>query len=141
MSINPLGSYWHILLSENAILRKIAIFINHEFIPISYSAFWNVPSSFITQYKSDVYLFFRDDFDEALDDYPPNYEVYICNDTAFEDAVRKDCWTPECFKNRTFIGEIATERVIFDWTKRKAVNTAVFEMIEPPASEQLAESL
>jgi len=60
--------------------------MENEFLPIRYGGFWDVPSSFITEYKNELYFFERDDFDEDLDDYPPNYKVYRIPNMKFEDA-------------------------------------------------------
>ena len=44
--------------------------MKNEFIPIYYAGFWDVPDAFLTEYKENLFLFWRDDFDEELDDYP-----------------------------------------------------------------------
>ena len=108
-----------------------------EFLPIRYDGYWDVPASFITVYKNDLYYFRRDDFDEELDDYPPNYKVYRIPNMRFEDAYvpREDhpraVLIGDLFEvpGFTFIGEVPTRSVIFDDTNREFVNSIVFESL------------
>jgi hypothetical protein len=118
-----------LFFSNVSILRKLTTFIKHKFIPIYYGGFWDVPDSFLTEYKSEVYLFTRE-FDEELDDYPPNYEVYNVKNITLEDSVKENLWFPYNYEEKIFLGEIPTADVIFDWSNRKFVNTIVFEMIK-----------
>lgn len=106
------------------------IFIPHKYIPITYSGFWDVPDSFLTEYNSNLYVFTRYGFDEELDDYPPNYEVYLIKDVSYKDAVDQNLWFPYNYESPEFLGEIPTKDVIFDWSNRKFVNTVVFRMIK-----------
>lgn len=110
----------------------------NDFLPIYYSGFWDVPSAFLTVYKSRLFLFWRDDFDEELDDYPPDYKVYLVKNTSLENAFefREE---PEFdfveFRNipllleNEIVGTIPTKEVVFDETKRKFVNSAVFKKL------------
>jgi len=118
-----------VIMANTSILRKLQNFMKYKFIPIHYGGFWDVPDSFLTQYKSKVYLFTRYGFDEELDDYPPNYEVYIVENISLENAVKRNLWYPYNYDQKIFIGEIPTKDVIFDWTMKEFVNTAVFDMI------------
>lgn len=105
--------------------------------PIYYSGFWDVPSAFLTVYKRELFLFWRDDFDEELDDYPPNYKVYLIENTSLEDAFEPNEPPFEFvkFKNipllldNKIIGEITTKEIVFDETKRRFVNSKVFEQL------------
>jgi hypothetical protein len=108
-----------------------------EFLPIRYGGYWDVPSSFITVYRDDLYYFKRDDFDEDLDDYPRNYKVYRIPDIKFEDAFAPRGDHPRAVLIRDlvkapgsiFIGEVPTRNVIFDDTNRQFVNAIVFKQI------------
>ena len=119
-----------VLLSDGSLMEKIRAFVKHRFIPIHTGGYWDVPDSFLTEHRSNVYLFTRYGFDEELDDYPPDYEVYIVKDRSLKEAVEKNLWFPFNYENKDFIGEIPTRDVIFDTTNRKFVNTVVFEMIK-----------
>jgi hypothetical protein len=116
------------LISNYSMFGKLRVFVKHKFIPIYYRGFWDVPESFLTEYESKVYLFTRD-FDEELDDYPPDYEVYEVKDVSLTKAVKENLWFPYNFKNKILIGEVPTKDVVFDWTNRKFVNTAIFEKL------------
>jgi hypothetical protein len=119
-----------VLRSNVSILKRIVILIKYKFIPIHCGGYWSVPNSFLTKYKSDVYLFTRYGFDEELDDYPENYEVYIVKNISLENAFTKNLWYPYNYEEKIFLGEISTDDVIFDWSNKKFVNTIVFEMIK-----------
>jgi len=104
--------------------------IFHRFIPIhDGGSFWDVPGSFLTEYMGEVYLFCRGDFDDELDDYPPNYEVYILENISLKEAFERTIWYPYNYEDKVFIGEIPTCEVVFDSTRKKFVNTLVFDMI------------
>lgn len=107
-----------------------------NFIPIYYSGFWDVPDAFLTEYNGDLFLFWRDGFDDELDDYPPNYKVYSVKNVSLEDAYEPEesyefvklLNIPLLLENE-IIGEIPTKEVIFDQTHRKFVHSKVFEQL------------
>lgn len=104
-----------------------------NFLPIYYSGFWDVPHAFLTVYKKDLFLFWRDYFDEEIDDYPPNYKVYLIENTSLAEAFEpylpyefvKFRNIPLLLENK-MIGEIPPKGIIFDETKRKFVNSIIF---------------
>lgn len=116
-----------ILISNQSVFNKIQIFVKNQFIPIHYGGFWDVLDSFLTDFMGEVYLFTRYSFDEKIDDYPPNYEVYIVKNISLDEAVRSNFWQPHNYEEKIFIGEIPTKDVIFDSTNKQFVNTVVFE--------------
>ncbi len=109
------------------------------FIPIYYDGFWDVPHVFLTVYEDELYYFRRDYFDEELDDYPPNYQVFLVQNMKLEEAFELRELPFESVKllniplleENQIIGEIPTKDVIFDETKRKFVNAVIFKMIKP----------
>jgi hypothetical protein len=46
-----------------------------EWIVIDYSQYWDVPREFVVRRGQDAY-FLESPFDEALDDYTPNFHIY-----------------------------------------------------------------
>lgn len=116
-----------ILISNQSVFNKIQIFVQNKFIPIHYGGFWDVPDSFLTEFMEEVYLFTRYGFDEELDDYPLNYEVYNVKNISLDKAVKSSFWYPYNFEEKIFIGEIPTKDVIFDSTNKHFVNTVVFK--------------
>jgi hypothetical protein len=109
------------------------------FIPIYYSGFWDVPHTFLTVYGDKLYYFRRGYFDEELDDYPPNYQVYLVENMKLEEAFEPSEPQFEFVKllnitllqENKVVGEIPTKDVIFDETKRKFINTIAFKMLKP----------
>lgn len=97
--------------------------LDKNFIPIHYSGFWDVPLAFLTEYNTKLYLFYRSDFDEEIDDYPPNYEIYEIKDISLNDALQKKLWHPWSFKKKMMLGEIPTKDVKFDITIRRFVDS------------------
>jgi hypothetical protein len=108
------------------------------FLPIYYCGFWDVPHTFLTVYESDLYYFRRGYFDEELDDYPPNYQVYLVKNIKLEEAFEQSEPPSEFVKltniplleENDVICEIPTKDVIFDETKRKFINAVVFKMMK-----------
>jgi hypothetical protein len=116
------------LISNYSMFDKLQIFVKYKFIPIYYRGFYDIPEVFLTEYESKVYLFTRD-FDDELDDYQPDYEVYEVKNISLNDAVKGNFWFPHNFENKVFVGKIPTKDVVFDWTNRKFVNTTIFEKL------------
>ena len=85
--------------------------------PIIYRQFWDVPRLFALEHRGDVYVF-ECDFDEQLDDYPPNFKVYRLPKSTLTDFSRNAFST-----NSALVGEIIVSDVKFDKTRRKEVDT------------------
>jgi hypothetical protein len=113
--------------------------MTNAFIEIYYSGFWDVPHAFLTVYEDKLYYFQRGYFDEKLDDYPPNYQVYLVKNMKLEEAFEHS--EPQfefvtlknipLLEENKVIGEIPTKDVIFDESKRKCINAIAFKMIRP----------
>ncbi|HRH40618.1 MAG TPA: hypothetical protein PKY82_03160 [Pyrinomonadaceae bacterium] len=110
-----------------------------EFIPIYYCGFWDVPHAFLTEYKGQLFYFQRGYFDDELDDYPPNYQVYIIENGGLNDFLGKSDLpiaasysfvNIDRLEQNKIIGEIPTRKVIFDETNRKFINSVVFKIIQ-----------
>ncbi len=108
-----------------------------EWLPIFYSGFWDVPDAFLTEYNGDLFLFWRDSFDEEIDDYPPNYKVYSVRNVTLKEAYElheepfefvRFLNTPLLLENE-IIGEVPTKEVCFYYTNRKFVNSRVFKQL------------
>ena len=109
-----------------------------EFLPIYYSGFWDVPHAFLTVYENELYFFRRGYFDEKLDDYPPDYQIYLIENMTLEEAFDFSEPPLESVKFRNLklleeskiIGEIPTKDMSFDKTNRKLVDPIVFKMMK-----------
>lgn len=96
-----------------------------EWLGIVYSGFWDYPFAFITSYEDSTYLFVRGDFDDELDDYPSEYEVFVRNDIDFE-KIEKNFRIEE---SGTSIGKVDMKQIQFDSTHREKINSKIFKQI------------
>ena len=111
----------------------------NELMPIYYSGFWDVPHAFLTVFEDKLYYFRRGYFDEALDDCPPNYQVYLVENMNLAEAFEPSKQPSESVKllntplleESKIVGEIPTKDIIFDKTKRKFIDIIALEMIKP----------
>jgi hypothetical protein len=99
-----------------------------KFLEIFYSGFYDAPLAFFVNYKGTFYLFWRGYFDEELDDYPSEYEVFSVKDLSIQEV--KNNWDILWEKERIFVGKIHMNDVIFsDQMKRNAIDEATFESL------------
>ena len=117
--------------------------MEREFIPIYYCGFWDVPHAFLTEYKGQLFYFQRGYFDEELDDYPPNYQIYLIENGELNEFL--DTYDPPVTSSYKFVntdklqqnkivGEIPTKDVIFDETHRKFIDSIAFEILQKNSS-------
>jgi len=97
-------------------------------VSIKYMGFWDVPRIFIVRYLGQNYLF-SSPFDEALDDYPDSYKVYLLPDIQ-EHELPKD-WTTLVAKATRFLCEVPVSRVQFDATLRQTIDSGILDEISP----------
>ena len=90
---------------------------------IEYREFWDVPRLFIVRYKARVYLF-NCRFEEALDEYPDKYKVYLFD----EDKIASTNWEEEITADTPYLGEIEIKNVKFDVTRRKEMDVGSFAL-------------
>jgi hypothetical protein len=92
--------------------------------PIQYREFWDIPRIFIAPLQGKTFLF-DCRFDEALEDFPDYYEVFLLPHVDSAELVGS--W--DGLRNRAtqFIANVPIERVQFDPSNRREVNTAVLE--------------
>lgn len=91
---------------------------------IQYRGFWDFPRIFLTRYAGRTFLF-DCAFDEALDDYPEVFKVFLMPDLR-DDELPKD-WTTLEAKAIRFLGEVPTDSVQFDQTRRQSIDMGVLE--------------
>lgn len=97
--------------------------MNH-WIPIRYREFWDVPRIFLVHYQGKCVLF---DclFDEAIEDYPDSYKVYVIPEPSEEELAGS--WDKLHEKAILDMGEIPIRKVCFDPSIRHEINTRVLE--------------
>jgi hypothetical protein len=98
--------------------------MNDDYLQITYSGFYDVPLAFTVHHTGDTYLFWRGYFDEEIDDYPERYCVYKISPEAESELIKH--WDLDAIEKHE-VGHIPVRDVIFDSTKRRAINILVFE--------------
>jgi len=91
---------------------------------IQYRGYWDFPRIFITRYKGQTFLF-DCAFDEALDDYPDVFKVFLMPELS--DKELPDDWTTLKNKAIRFLGEAPTNHVRFDETRRESIDAGILE--------------
>lgn len=94
---------------------------------IQYRDFYDIPRAFVAEREGHQYLF-DCRFDERIDDYPNSYRVYRLA-PILPEALTSASWEP-LEADATFLGDIPIDVVLFDPSKRKAVDDSVFQFIE-----------
>lgn len=92
--------------------------------PIKYMGFWDVPRIFIVQYQGQT-LLFDSPFDEALDDYPDVYKVFLM--PLLDDEALPEDWTTLRERATRYFGEVPIARIHFNATNEYSINTAVID--------------
>lgn len=104
---------------------------------IQYRDFWDVPRIFLTRYAGRTFLF-DCPFDEAQEDYPSTYRVYLM--PALDETDVEGSWTTLSAKAVRELGEVPLDRVLFDPSRRKDIDAGILdEMLQAsslPASAQ-----
>lgn len=96
-------------------------------LPIVYSGFYDAPLAFLVKYSNRVYLFWRGYFNDEIDDYSPEYEVFITKLSSIENinVDWENLWKQGIDSN--FVGKIHINNVIFDSTHRKFIGVDTFK--------------
>ena len=95
---------------------------------IFYSGFYDAPLAFVTSYENTQYLFWRGFFDEQLDNYPNEYQVFVLPNLSEEQI--NESWTLLPEKAVAYIGKVSMNQVAFDATRRQSIDTSTFDLIE-----------
>lgn len=96
--------------------------MEHEWLDIIYSGFWDFPLAFVVRFDGNIYLFRRGYFDEVIDDYPSEYEVIVDNSIDI-DGLEKNFLIKE---GGTALGRVDMHAIVFDPTHRERINARVF---------------
>lgn len=96
----------------------------HKWAPIQYMGFWDVPLVFIVRHNGETILF-DCPFVQELDDYSESYRVYTLPDLR-DDELPKD-WTTLRLRALRYLGQVPVNKVRFDESKRREIDTAVLE--------------
>jgi len=95
-----------------------------KWIPIEYRDFWDVPRIFITRYQGKLFLF-DCAFDEATEDFPDFYQVYLLPNLDLKDPANS--WPQLSSRAIHCFGKVPIEKVRFDPTRRREIDSSVLE--------------
>ena len=93
-----------------------------EMMPFTYGEFYDVPRSLIFRYK-DRFVLLKSSFDEEIDEYPDNYEVYVVSDSA-ETFLNTEPWDATNWATKTHIGQVPITQIEFDESRRKLIDAS-----------------
>lgn len=104
-----------------------------EMTAFTYGGFYDVPRCLSLRYRGRLFLL-QSAFDVDLDEYPPDYSVYIVPESA--DASSPVC-SPEFLSNTPMpcIGQIPIDQVTFDPSKRKELDASCIDSLIAGAKE------
>lgn len=93
---------------------------------IRYRDFYDIPRAFLVEHDGSLF-FFDGGFEERIDDYPESFRVYR---VAPQPAEKLDAGSWEDLPSLgTFVGEVPTNSVKFDDTKRAAIDDSIFDLL------------
>lgn len=95
-------------------------------LPIRYRDFYDLPRSFVFEYAGSVY-FFDCPFDEATDEYTPDYSVYRLPPEVVP-SLERASWEGLAKQGR-FVRNIPVESVRFDPTKRSSIDSQLVSFL------------
>lgn len=88
-------------------------------IEIQYREFYDFPRMFIALSDGQQYLF-DGSFDDAIDDYPADYSVYLLPALAADELVGS--WANLAKRAVRRLGQVRTGEIVFDATKRRHID-------------------
>jgi hypothetical protein len=100
-------------------------------VPFKYVEFHDVPRLIMFRYRSSLFLL-ASYFDEEKDDYRENYSIQLLP-TWVEARIAESSW--QVLEEETgakFLGEIPVKDVVFDHTRRRALEPAFLDKFLNP---------
>jgi hypothetical protein len=94
---------------------------------ILYRDFWDVPRMFIVQHDGQRYLF-DCKFNQSADEYEDMYQVYALPELTENEL--DGSWEGLSEKAEVHIGEVLVSSVVFDPTKRRAIDPIIIDEVE-----------
>ena len=94
-------------------------------VPFKYVDFWDVPRLILVRYRGKPFLL-DSDFDEALDEYPDTYTVYLLPEALAQQA-DTGLWKFLENVSLTPVGNLPVCDVHFDRTKRRKLDATILD--------------
>ena len=92
-------------------------------VPFKYGDFYDVPRLIVLKYKGQV-IMLGSYFDEQRDEYEDSYSIYLLP-SSIEGEITKSLYEGDV--DAKLIGSVPIRNVIFDATKRRALNPTFLE--------------
>jgi hypothetical protein len=96
----------------------------NQWAPIRYREFWDVPRIFLAPYQGKWFLF-DCRFDEATEDFPDFYRVYLIPEPSEEELAGS--WDKLHEGVARCSGEVPIAKVHFDSSKRREIETKILD--------------
>jgi hypothetical protein len=96
---------------------------------IIYNGFYDAPLAFVASHNDKQYLFWRV-FDNALDEFPDEYEVFVLPNLSEREIGESWSTLPE--KAKAHVGKINLNQITFDPTRRRSIQTDILEQLSDP---------
>jgi hypothetical protein len=95
-----------------------------SWLPFQYRDFYDIPRAFVLSFHGETY-FFDCPFDDEIDSYSPVYTVYRLPDLCDHEA-DEGSWV-KLSQQGMRCGSVATASAVFDPTRRRLINSEIFE--------------
>ena len=96
-------------------------------LPITYRDFYDIPHAIVVEFDGGLY-FLDSPFDDAIDDYRPEFTVYRLP-SELRTQLAMMSWV-DLQHHGEAIGAVPTDDVQFDKTKRQAINSDILAKIK-----------
>jgi hypothetical protein len=94
---------------------------------IKYFSYWDLPHTFVFERDTRLYVL-TSEFDEALDEYPDEYVVFLVSGTQLLSSVSD--WSSVEPLPKTILGKIPIRNVHFDTSRRKYVDDGFLSLVK-----------
>ena len=98
-----------------------------NWLPIRYRDFYDVPRAIVVEYREVIY-FLSCTFDDAIDDYPDHFTVYLLPEGAKDWIEDLSDWS-ELPEKGVRVGTVRVVDTHFDDTKRKFIDESFFDFL------------
>ena len=98
---------------------------------IIYREFYDVPRIFVVSFDGKQYLF-DCRFDESADDYPDMYQVFVLPN--LRDHELNGSWDRLTERAQKHLGQVLVKSVVFDESRRRAIDPSVIEELASASS-------
>ena len=100
--------------------------MTERWVSMRYRDFYDIPRALVVEWRGQTYLF---DclYDHDIDDYPPEYVVYLLPQEVAEE-LDVISWTDLGHRGER-VSAVPTADLNFDATKRKALDSTIFEQL------------